>query len=112
MEEDILWQDKKHLLAWPLSFTKYTVVYNKLHVEKGIVNISYDEVMLYRVVDCRCTVNLIQRLCNTGNVILYTIDKNSPIVVLENIKNPLRVKEFLSELCLKERRTNHLIEMA
>lgn len=111
MEEDILWQDKKHLLAWPLSFTKYTVVYNKLHVEKGIVNTSYDEVMLYRVVDCRCTVNLIQRLCNTGNVILYTIDKNSPIVVLENIKNPLKVKEFLSELCLKERRTNHLIEI-
>lgn len=112
MEEDILWQDKKHLLAWQLSFTKYTVVYNKLHVEKGIVNTSYDEVMLYRVVDCRCTVNLIQRLCNTGNVILYTIDKNSPIVVLENIKNPLRVKEFLSELCLKERRANNLIEMA
>lgn len=111
MEEDILWEDKKHLLAWPLSFTKYTVVYNKLHVEKGIVNTSYDEVMLYRVVDCRCTVNLIQRLCNTGNVILYTIDKNSPIVVLENIKNPLKVKEFLSELCLKERRTNHLIEI-
>ena len=112
MEEDILWQDKKHLLAWPLSFTKYTVVYNKLHVEKGIVNTSYDEVMLYRVVDCRCTVNLIQRLCNTGNVILYTIDKNSHIVVLENIKNPLMVKEFLSELCLKERRANNLIEMA
>ena len=111
MEEDILWEDKKHLLAWPLSFTKYTVVYNKLYVEKGIVNTSYDEVMLYRVVDCRCTVNLIQRLCNTGNVILYTIDKNSPIVVLENIKNPLKVKEFLSELCLKERRTNHLIEI-
>ena len=88
------------------------MVYNKLHVEKGIVNTSYDEVMLYRVVDCRCTVNLIQRLCNTGNVILYTIDKNSPIVVLENIKNPLKVKEFLSELCLKERRANNLIEMA
>lgn len=111
MEEDILWEDKKHLLAWPLSFTKYTVVYNKLHVEKGIVNTSYDEVMLYRVVDCRCTVNLIQRLCNTGNVILYTIDKNSPIVVLESVKDPLKVKDFLSELCLKERRANHVIEV-
>ena len=67
--------------------------------------------MLYRVIDCRCTINLIQRLCGTGDVVLYTIDKTSPIVVLKDIKDPLKIKDFLSELCLKERRANHLIEM-
>lgn len=109
--EDILWQDKKHILALPISFTNYTVVYNKLHIEKGLVNTTYDEVMLYRVIDCRCVINFVQRLCGTGDVILYTIDRTSPIVVLKNIKDPLKVKNFLSELCLKERRANHIIEM-
>ena len=111
MEDDVLWQDKRHVLVWPISFTKYTVVYNKLHIEKGVINTSYDEVMLYRVIDCRCTINIIQRLCGTGDVILYTIDRTSPIIVLKDIKDPLKIKDFLSELCLKERRANHLIEM-
>lgn len=79
--------------------------------EKNKVEQCYSCAVLFQYFMIQEVINFVQRLCGTGDVILYTIDRTSPVVVLKNIKDPFKVKNFLSELCLKEHRANHIIEM-
>lgn len=110
----ILWKDTKHFLAFPITFTHYTVFgkkvtgrevtsWEKLQVKSGILNTTYEEILLYRITDCRCTQNVIQRLCHTGTVEVISTDKTLPVCALKNIKSPLKVKNFLSDLAIKSR---------
>ncbi|MGN0165408.1 MAG: PH domain-containing protein, partial [Lachnospiraceae bacterium] len=54
--------------------------------------------LLYRIVDIRLTRTLAQKIFGTGTVTLFTrVDVNKHIE-LQNIKNPVEVKEYLSDL--------------
>ena len=94
-----IWRDRKHLLWWPISFTKYKLSEN-------------EEVLLYRILDCKCSVSILQRVFGTGTVTLYTIDATTPEVRLKNIKDPLQVKELISDLSVRDRRESGLMEFA
>lgn len=94
----IKWRDRKHWLWFPWSFTKYEVRNERLYVQRGFFKTEFDETLLYRVMDLKLTRTLGQKICGTGTVTLYTrVDVNNQIE-LKNIKNPLEVKEFLSDM--------------
>ena len=94
----IKWRDRKHWLWLPWSFTKYEVRNERLYVQRGFFKTEFDETLLYRVMDLKLTRSLGQKICGTGTVTLYTrVDVNNQIE-LKNIKNPLEVKEFLSDM--------------
>lgn len=112
MDKEFLWEDKKHWLWWAFSFTRYKLSTKKLYVESGLFSTNYDETLLYRIVDCKCTINLIQRLCGTGTIFLIGIDKTNPVTILQNVKKPLLVKELISELAIQDRKSNGLVEFA
>jgi len=99
-----VWKDRKHHLWFPLSFTKYSVENGRLYTTKGFLSSREDECMLYRILDISVTRTLAQRLFGTGTIELNTRDRSNPVLLLENVKRPVKVKRLLSDEIDKERR--------
>lgn len=97
-KNEVKWRDRKHWMWFPWSFTKYEVRNGRLYVERGLFKTEFDEVLLYRIMDISLSRTLAQKIFGTGTVTLYTkVDVNKQIQ-LQNIKNPVEVKEYLSDL--------------
>ncbi len=104
-----VWQDRKRtFLGLPLSFTKYMLTEDRLFVEKGFLNSTYDEENLYRVRDVRVTRTLGQKLFGLGTVTVYSTDASNGETVLKSIKQPIEVKEEIVRL-VDEARKKHNI---
>ena len=92
-----LWTDRKHVLWFPLSFTKYEVRDDRLFIQKGLVSTTFDETLLYRITDIRLTRSLGQKIFGTGTIELCTKVDHDKRISLVNIKRPLEVKRLLSD---------------
>ena len=107
MAIEYIWKDKKRYFGMPISFTRYGMSEDRLFISVGFLNIRDDEVLLYRVRDIDTSRNLWQRLFGVGTVTVMSSDKTMPTLVLQNIKNPVEVKELLhaqvEEIKLKRR---------
>ena len=90
-----LWKDRKRFLGMPLSFTRYMLSEDRLFLSKGFLNVTDDEILLYRVRDIGTSRSLFQRLLGVGTVTVMSSDKTCPTLVMKNIKNPIAVKEML-----------------
>ena len=89
MENKIIWQDRKHFMWFPISFTKYEIKNDRLYQETGL---------LYRITDLCLRRNLSQKIFGTGTVILYTKADSEREIHLKNIKNAREVKDLISKL--------------
>ena len=94
----IFWSDRKRYFGLPISFTKYSLSVERVFVTKGLLKTSYEQTMLYRVVDVKCSITLWQRFFGVGTVTILSNDKSAPEVVMSNIQNPLHVKEMVHQL--------------
>ena len=105
IETTYIWNDRKRLLLFglPWSFTKYKLTDEKLLVESGVFTINHDEVRLYRIMDLSLNQTLLQRLFNLGTITVTSNDKSLGDFEIKNIKNPLMIKEMLSEKVEAER---------
>ena len=90
-----VWNDRKRYFGLPLSFTKFALGEDRLFLEKGFLNITADEVLLYRVRDLELNISLGQRIFGVGTVRVHSSDHSIPLLELENIKNPREVKEMI-----------------
>ena len=92
------WKDRKRHLGLPLSFTRYMLSEDRLFLEKGLLNLKADEVLLYRVQDLELTMTLGQRIFGVGTVCVHSSDKSVPHLDLMNVKKPREVKELIHRL--------------
>lgn len=92
-----LWSDKKRILGMPFSFTTYSLSDDRLFVDKGLVRLQSDEILLYRVRDLSVSQTLGQRIFGVGSIIVQSSDKTSPVLEIRNIKTPFDVKELLHQ---------------
>ena len=90
-----LWKDRKRYLGMPLSFTRYWLSDDRLFTSVGFLNIRDDEILLYRVRDIDTTRTLWQRLFGVGTITVISSDKTMPNLVLQNVKDPIFVKELI-----------------
>ena len=90
-----LWKDRKRYFGLPLSFTRYSLSEDRLFISEGFLNIKDDEVLLYRVRDIDTRRSLWQRLFGVGTIIVVSSDKTMPNLVLQNVKDPVFVKELI-----------------
>lgn len=109
IESTIIWEDRKHHLWFPISFTKYSVGDGRLYINSGLLSSREDECLLYRITDISLTRTLAQRIFGTGTVELNTKDPSTPIIHLENIARPVEVKRMLSNLIEKEREEKQVV---
>ena len=107
------WKDRKRHLGLPLSFTRYMLSEDRLFLEKGLLNLKADEVLLYRVQDLELTMTLGQRIFGVGTVCVHSSDKTSPHLDLKNVKHPREVKELIhrSVEAAKEKRRMRSMEI-
>ena len=92
------WKDRRRHLGLPLSFTRYMLSEDRLFLERGLLNLKADEVLLYRVRDLELTISLGQRLFGVGTVCVHSSDQSMPHLDLVNVKNPREVKELIHRL--------------
>lgn len=92
----IMWQDRKHHLWFPLSFTKYYIEDERLMIKTGFLNTTLEETLLYRIVDVTCRQSLAGKIFGTGDVIIKTRVDTTPEIVLKNISRPLEVRRMIS----------------
>lgn len=91
-----IWEDRKRtLFGLPLSFTKYILTEKKFITRKGFLNITEDEIELYRVIDKSLRLPLGQRLFSCGTVVINCRDTDTPVKEVTSIKKP---REFMALL--------------
>ena len=92
------WQDRKRYLGMPLSFTTYSVSEDRLFRDSGLLNRTYEEVLLYRIRDISLKRSLGQIICGVGTIVIHSSDKSSGTLEIENVKSPKQVKELIHQL--------------
>lgn len=108
-EVENIWEDRKHHLWFPISFTKYSVGNGRLYVNSGLLSSREDECLLYRITDITLYRTIAQRLFGTGTIELNTKDRSTPVIRLENIAKPAEIKRMLSNLIEEERREKNVV---
>ena len=98
-----IWEDRKHHLWFPLSFTKYTLTEERLFIQTGLFTTVEDEVRLYRILDVKLTRTLGQKIFGVGSIHVCSADKSMADFEITSVKNSADVKEKLSELVEKNR---------
>ena len=76
---EMIWQDRKRILGMPITFTKYSMSEDRLFIKKGFLNLSTDELLLYRVRDISLKRSLGQRIFGVGSVVVYSSDQTTPL---------------------------------
>lgn len=92
-----LWSDKKRILGMPISFTTYSISEDRLFIDKGLIKLESEEILLYRIRDLSVSQTLGQRIFGVGSVIVRSSDKTTPILEMRNVKHPTDVKELLHQ---------------
>ena len=92
---EYLWKDKKRYFGMPISFTRYRLSEDRLFLSVGFLNIKDEEILLYRVRDIATKRNLWQRIFGVGTITVVSSDKTMPTLVLQNVKDPVMVKELI-----------------
>ena len=93
----LLWSDRKRYFGLPLSFTKYAVSEDRLFQSSGILNLKYEEILLYRIRDISLSRSFGQRLFGVGSITITSSDKSRPVLVIQNVKDPTAVKELIHQ---------------
>jgi uncharacterized membrane protein YdbT with pleckstrin-like domain len=73
-------------LWWRSRSRHYRVTTLRVVIELGVLSKNLEQLDLYRISDYTVERPLSQRLFGTGNLILRTLDKTSPVVALNGIR--------------------------
>ena len=85
------------LFGLPFTFTKYTVTEEQIIINTGFFNQEENNCYMYKVQDTVLTTSLFQRMAGLGTVVCKTSDVTHPKLVLKNIKNSRKIKDFIIE---------------
>ena len=102
--EQVLWTGKPYL---SLS-TRYELTSQRLRITQGLFSRTMEEIDLVRVRDSKVTQNLGERSLNLGDIHLFTSDSSTPEFRLENVRDPLEVREILRSAYLAEQKRRGL----
>ncbi len=93
------YQERKRwlFLALPLTFTKYTVTEEQIIINTGFLNQEENNCYIYKVQDTVLSASLFQRMVGLGTVVCKTSDVTHPQLVMKNIKNARKIKDFIIE---------------
>ncbi len=91
------WSDRSRIFGLPITFTKYSMSDDRIFCEKGLLNMKFEEILLYRVRDISMKITLGQRIFGVGSILLQSSDRTAPVLEIKNVKNPRQVKEMIHQ---------------
>jgi uncharacterized membrane protein YdbT with pleckstrin-like domain len=97
--------------ALDLYCTTWTIQQDNLIEKTGILNVSTEEVLLYRVKDIRLYEPLLYRLVGLSKLTIVTSDYTNPSVVLYGIKNGEELIGIIRQLVAKSRKIEGVKEI-
>ena len=109
MGDNLIWEDRKHFMWFPWSFTKYYIENERLMIEAGLLKTTLDETLLYRIVDVTMVQTLTGKIFGTGDLIVKTKVDSNPEIVLKNISEPKKVRSLLYELVEDSRQRKNVV---
>ena len=95
--DKLLWSDRKRYFGLPLSFTRYAISEDRLFQATGILNLKYEEILLYRIRDITLSRSFGQRIFGVGSITVTSSDKSRPVMVIQNVKDAPAVKELIHQ---------------
>ena len=108
--DNVIWTDKKRtLFGLPLSFTRYTLLEDRLIISKGLLNKDDDEIRLYRITDVSMHASLGQRMFSVGTLKCCSGDKSAGDFEITSIKRPREVMRMLSDASEEQRHVHNVI---
>ena len=91
------WSDRSRIFGLPITFTKYSMSDDRIFCEKGLLNMKFEEILLYRVRDISMKITLGQRIFGVGSILLQSSDKPAPVREIKTVKHPSRVTEMIHQ---------------
>lgn len=97
--ETLLWRGRPYLTLG----TVYELTSQRLRILSGILGHSVEEIELIRVHDTQVKQHLGERMLNVGDIHIFSDDNTTPELVLNNVQNPIEVRELVRKAVLEER---------
>jgi hypothetical protein len=104
-EEKILWQGRPFLSI----FEYYTITTERLRIVHGFLGKDHENIELVRVNDLDWDHGIFERALGIGDILIHSVDKTEPTVVLRNVTDPAKVFEILRAAMLDARKKHHII---
>jgi len=98
-QEQLLWRGRPYLTLG----TVYELTTQRIRVLRGMLTNNVDEVELIRVHDTEVKQHVGERILNVGDIIIFADDNTSPELTLDNVQNPVEVRELIRKAVLEER---------
>ena len=101
---NVIWKDRKRpIFGLPWSFTKYTLLEDKLLIDTGLFSTKQEEIKLYRIMDITLKRSFIQKIFGVGTIHCCSADKTTPEFDILDIKKSFEVKEKISKMSEEQR---------
>lgn len=109
--ERLIWQGRPSKLWSPrMALTnRYKLTNQRLIMEYGFIGRRTEEIDLFRVQDVSVKQNPFERIVGMGDISLASADRTTPLKVLHNIVDTVRVKDVLREAARQERQRRRVL---
>ncbi len=102
--KDCVWTDKKRtIFGLPISFTRYFLTPTKFISRVGFLNITEEEIDLYKITDKKIRLPIWQRMFGCGTVTIFSRDTDEPEKQVYSIKNPREFSDLLDQYVSEHR---------
>jgi hypothetical protein len=98
-EEVVLWRGRPYLTIG----TRYELTTQRLRTYRGILSNNIEEIELIRIKDSKVKQHVGERMLNVGDVSVISADSSTPEFVLQNVRNPVEVRETIRKAVLDEK---------
>lgn len=99
VEEVTLWHGRPYLTIG----TRYELTNQRLRILRGILGNTIEEIELVRIKDTRVKQHMGERMINVGDVTVISADPTTPDFVLQNVRNPIDVRELIRKTVMEEK---------
>ncbi|MEZ4682721.1 MAG: PH domain-containing protein [Caldilineaceae bacterium] len=99
VEETLIWRGRPYMTIG----TIYEITTQRIRVIKGILGNRIEEVELVRVRDTKYKQHLGERMLDVGDITVISNDPSMPELVLNNVKNPIEVREMIRKATIEEK---------
>lgn len=98
-EEVRLWHGRPYLSIG----IRYELTTQRLRVYRGILGNRIEEIELIRVKDSKVKQHMGERMLNIGDVTIVSADPTTPEIILQNVHDPIDVRELLRKAVMNEK---------
>ena len=103
-EEQLIWKGRPYLSIG----LRYELTTERLRIIRGLLSHNLEEIELVRVRDTKVKQHMGERALNVGDITIYSTDPTTPEFVLNNVPDPIEVRELIRKATLDEKRRRGL----